>query len=1280
MLNHTSTTAIARALLLAGILLAVTVLAARSFFPLFAHDDILDEHTHIEYRENDTTSVATFTATDPEGETIDWDLTGDNAAFPNDEYFSLTSGVLSFKSPPNFECPKPDANGPNCEDPANEVSNRYTIRVEASAGDNSNDNIKTATEIVVVQVTNVDEMGTIELSSLAPKELVNLTATLTEPDEGISDADVEWTWERSEDGVTGWMFSATSSDTGAGTADDGMAATTRMPSADDAGHFLRVTATYDDVEGMDKEASVVSDNKVVMTDYVNREPKFVDDMRTEEQVTAGNVDATTTRSIMENVAAGTAVGAPVRATDTDAANNPEVLTYTLDGAVNNNDDTPFEIDSSTGQIRLKAGQSLDFEMSTAVAASNTNLSLIERNMYQVTVTATDPGRRASAINVTIEVTNVEELPTIAATTYVDGNEATGRTAREYPENLATSTAGDGLISTYSGTDPEDGNNPDIQLQWSLNGPHADRFMTDDTEGNEVALTFRSPPNFEPHSGRPSNNVYRVTVNVTDSTGKTDSRDVAVTVTNVDERGTITLSHSTAEVGAPITATLTDLDRVVSSSVKWLWTQSADGATSSSSTYRPTGAGTLSLTVEYADGEGGNKGTGSDRTPTLINGSDVSGITVQPAEAPQRRPVFKFNTATTTSGTWPLIREDTPSPRIDLRTDGFSIEEGGESLIYTLGGDTSTFRIADNSIQDPPNDPVITLRPGASLDYERKRSYRVTVRATDPSGDNTTFTLNIPIMDLNEAPEFASGGEMIDYPEIKNARRNTDRVWDYNATDPERESLTWSLADQNDDAAFTLSQSGVLTFKKPPDFDEKPSYSVTIQVTDGADTTDTDNVVEGRPSTLLVTITIENVDEPGVVNLSPTRQPKEDEEITAVLTDPDGPVTGQSDPDPDDNPLTITENASTTWQWARSSSSNGPWTDIEATTTEPVVTSDTHAYTPSADDRNMYLRATASYSDGQGDDKTAQVVTDFAVLREDYVNTKPKFDDDMRSATSTEPNATTSREVAENAAAGTLVGAPVRAVDIGSDGGEEVLTYTLDDATGVTGDADKFEIDRRTGQISVKNSDSLNFEMPEDDDDDNQDGGENTYIVQVTARDPIGDATGTESIIVTIEVTDVKERPKMAAESAPEGLTSTTTDEHTPEGATTTDVLSLYRVNDDEDDLISTTTLTWTVSGLDADMFVIATTTSEGEITSCNYGATPAQDNCALLRFNSAIDFENPTDSNRDNKYNVTVNATDMAKMTVSRNVVVEVNNVNEPGTITLSHLQPEVGTPFQRVL
>ena len=54
-------------------------------------------------------------------------------------------------------------------------------------------------------------------------------------------------------------------------------------------------------------------------------------------------------------------------------------------------------------------------------------------------------------------------------------------------------------------------------------------------------------------------MYNVTVVVTDSDNNTDSRDVAVTVTNVEEDGTVTLSNLQPEDGVPITATLTDPD-------------------------------------------------------------------------------------------------------------------------------------------------------------------------------------------------------------------------------------------------------------------------------------------------------------------------------------------------------------------------------------------------------------------------------------------------------------------------------------------------------------------------------------------------------------------------------------------------------------------------------------------------------------------------------------------------------------------------------------------------
>ena len=172
-----STTAIARTLLLAGILLVVTVLAARSFLPAFAQE--LDE---IEFNENSTSSVAVYTATDPEGEDIVWSLLDANLAddgtvladvtdYPDHDDFSISAGVLSFKSAPDYENPQ-DSN-------SDSERNVYNVMVLAIAGDGEG---TTAMQPVRVTVINLDEPGSLTLSTAHPKVVVVITATLTDPD------------------------------------------------------------------------------------------------------------------------------------------------------------------------------------------------------------------------------------------------------------------------------------------------------------------------------------------------------------------------------------------------------------------------------------------------------------------------------------------------------------------------------------------------------------------------------------------------------------------------------------------------------------------------------------------------------------------------------------------------------------------------------------------------------------------------------------------------------------------------------------------------------------------------------------------------------------------------------------------------------------------------------------------------------------------------------------------------------------------------------------------
>ena len=94
----------------------------------------------------------------------------------------------------------------------------------------------------------------------------------------------------------------------------------------------------------------------------------------------------------------------------------------------------------------------------------------------------------------------------------------------------------------------------------------------------------------------------------------------------------------------------------------------------------------------------------------------------------------------------------------------------------------------------------------------------------------------------------------------------------------------------------------------------------------------------------------------------------------------------------------------------------------------------------------------------------------------------------------------SRSIREDAAEGSNVGNPVVATD---DDEGDTLTYTLGGA-----DADSFDIDSSTGQITVGDGTQLDYETKD------------RYDVTVTATDPSSGASGT-MITVTIMVTDVR---------------------------------------------------------------------------------------------------------------------------------------------------------------
>ena len=1100
--------------------------------------------TAIEYPENSTGPVAIFTAIDPEGESITWTLDGNDAMA-----FSIENGVLRFENSPDYE-------------DINNTDHMYAVTVRASDGGLNT----TATEEVTVQVTNVEEAGMIMLSTLQPQVGVAITATLTDGDGIGTDklSSIEWQWYRGNTPIAG------------GTNGAGAITSMYTPATGDIGSVLSAKAMYDDDEGDDKAVEQDSAHAAREAPTSNVTPTF--------PTLAGATDTDQAREIAENTPAGTNIGDPVTASDTD------VLTYSLGGT----DAESFGINRATGHIVTKAA--LDKET---------------KDSYQLMVTATDPfGATATApADVTITVTDVNEAPELIGVVSID--------LAENITDLNDSETGNVTEGQYTVTDEDEDDNvdddADADITWLLSGADSSKFQLT-TTGATRTLSFKEAeaPNFESPGDSGGNNVYEVTVMVTDTDGNTDSQAVMVKVTNVEEMGVITLSTLQPRVGFLVTATLADPDNVDVESLEWQWYRggsfsitpanfetfvptalpqnecaaatttdcSIKGATSGS--YVPVSAdvnNALTAVATYTDGNA-NEADGKDYAATSAANNPLVATTNEAPKFPDQDD--------DTEGVQTAQERNIAENTAEAQNIGDAVAAMDEdtNLTYALGGpDAASFGIVDNSGQ---------LQTKAALDKETKDTYTVTVTATDSFGVSSTITVTINVTEVDEIPELT--GEA---PE-KYAENGMAAVATFTATDPEGKSIVWSLAGTDNDE-FTI-ENGVLRFKSSPDYEDTGNtdrmYEVTVQASDGGAT----------PATKAVSIEITNVEEAGTIMLS-TLQPQVGEEITATLTDPDN----------------ATENT-VTWQWYRGSSPISGAND--------GANGLTSMYTPDAGVGST-LRAQAMYDDGEGDDKTARQNSYRTVRSEPADNTVPTFPDQDPGTNGNQTGQT--REVAENTAADTNLGAPIAANDPG-----DVLTYSI----GTTGDAASFSINRVTGQLQTK--EALDYE-----------GAQNReFMVTVTATDPFGSPVMS---VVTITVTDVNEDPILTGEAASIDVAENGTD---LDDNTTSDVMEGEFTVTDEDAVDMAADLKWSLSGADASKFSLSNET----------GAM------STLSLKEAPDYESPGDSGRDNVYEVTVVVTDTKGNSDEQDVTVKVTNVEEPGAVTLSTLQPRVDIPVTATL
>ncbi len=700
-------------------------------------------------------------------------------------------------------------------------------------------------------------------------------------------------------------------------------------------------------------------------------------------------------------------------------------------------------------------------------------------------------------------------------------------------------AGVDIGDPVTATDPEDDT-----VMYSLVGKDDDKFSIDSSTGQiktKDRLDFETEPN-----------TYHVAVSVTDSkdvygnsnSAEDDSIDVTINVTDGNEPPAFGAGAQASLSVAENTAAAVDIDNG-----RFTAMDPDDGDTLTYSLDTGDGAAfaidatgqiktkepldyevkdSYTVTVSVTDGkaaDGSTDTTADDTRQVTITVTDVND-----------KPTFGEDTSTTRS-----VAENTAAGQPVGDPVAAKDDDSGDTLTYSLSGtDSASFDIDTGTGQ-------IKVRSGVDLDYEGGTTiYNVTVSVHDGKDDagdaettatiDATIDVTINVTDVNEKPTFAEDAVATLSVE-ENTAADTNIGAPFTATDPDAAdtSLTYSLGGTDAESFAIDASTGQVKTKGDLNHEVKGTYSVEVQVSDGRDDAGTAETPPVVDATHTVAITVTDVDDDGVIALS-ADPPSAGTTVTATLTDDDGVKTSPA----------------VTWKWETSTDQNS-WTVIDGETTD--------SYTPGTNDIGDFLRVTATYDDELGSGKTAEEVSK-AVLTAPPTNLQPEFAD-----------ATATRSVVENTAAGENIGAPISATHADSKG---TLVYSLD-ATGAT----NFDIDSSTGQLKTK--EALDHETTP------------SYTVTVSVRDgltdySVVDAAEDDTITVTISVTDivipaVPGAPTVVATNgAAAGLTVT----WTAVAATTTAPVDGYDVQYREKDAspeadwteTSVTTATATITGLE----------------------------------------------------------------------------------------------------
>ena len=567
------------------------------------------------FAENGSGSVVSYTAKDPDDDTLKWSLRGTDASAFRLEGTGSTRD-LHFNSPPNFE-----------------VQSRYVVEVVVS------DEEESATAPATVSITNVDEAGHISLSPDPPQAGESITATLSDPDGAISG--VSWSW-------TYFSTSGTAEATETASASAGAASLTKtIPIARTrSGYRIQVYASYTDRHGSGKKAQSARSSPITAprpTDTSGRVSLSTTTPQAGQSITATLSDPDTPITVQRwtwfsaNASAADDASESVEDADVEGASGSLSRSLTISNAL-----VGKKLKARVSYTDSFGSQTAESAYTSPVAAAPDQPGSISLSPdppqagESVTATLSDPDGSISGVlwswtyfsaSGTAEASASEEAATSSLTktipisrtkagyriqvsaSYTDGHGSGKRaqSARSSPITAPRPTDTSGRVS-LSPTAPQAGqsitatlSDPDTPItiqRWtwlSANASAADDASESveaaDAEGANGSLS-RTLTISNALVGKK----LKARVSYTDSFGSqtAESAYTSPVAAAPDQPGSISLSPDPPQAGESMTATLSDPDGSISG-VLWSWTYFSASGTAEATETASASAGAASLT-------------------------------------------------------------------------------------------------------------------------------------------------------------------------------------------------------------------------------------------------------------------------------------------------------------------------------------------------------------------------------------------------------------------------------------------------------------------------------------------------------------------------------------------------------------------------------------------------------------------------------------------------------------------------------------------------------------